>query len=134
MADFLVIVIALVLTLLIEVPYVALVMKYRPVKNIIGINVFTNVFINTILYVFSEFEYLIVVWGVFELIFIPAAEAWFFINTDTNGLSKKRIILNTYIANIISAGIGLVLIELMYEYLYYLYKERQYGKSISFCR
>ena len=120
MADFLVIVIALVLTLLIEVPYVALVMKYRPVKNIIGINVFTNVFINTILYVFSEFEYLIVVWGVFELIFIPVAEAWFFINTDTNGLSKKRIILNTYIANIISAGIGLVLIELMYEYLYYL--------------
>ena len=77
MADFLVIVIALVLTLLIEVPYVALVMKYRPVKNIIGINVFTNVFINTILYVFSEFEYLIVVWGVFELIFIPVAEAWF---------------------------------------------------------
>lgn len=116
--DLIVIVFALVITLLIEVPYVALVMKYRPVKNILGINVFTNVLINTILYVFNESDYTFVIWLVFELIFIPVAEWWFYINTDMNGLSKKRIIINTYIANSISAGIGVVLTELLYEMIY----------------
>ena len=116
--DLIVIVFALVITLLIEVPYVALVMKYRPVKNILGINVFTNVLINTILYVFNESDYTFVIWLVFELIFIPVAEWWFYINTDMNGLSKKRIIINTYIANSISAGIGVVLTELFYEMIY----------------
>jgi len=118
--DLIVIVFALVITLLIEVPYVALVMKYRPVKNILGINVFTNVLINTILYVFNESDYTFVIWLVFELIFIPVAEWWFYINTDMNGLSKKRIIINTYIANSISAGIGVVLTELLYEMIYYM--------------
>ena len=118
--DLIVIVFALVITLLIEVPYVALVMKYRPVKNILGINVFTNVLINTILYVFNESDYTFVIWLVFELIFIPVAEWWFYINTDMNGLSKKRIIINTYIANSISAGIGVVLTELFYEMIYYM--------------
>ena len=116
--DLIVIVFALVITLLIEVPYVALVMKYRPVKNILGINVFTNVLINTILYVFNESDYTFVIWLVFELIFIPVAEWWFYINTDMNGLSKKRIIINTYIANSLSAGIGVVLTELLYEMIY----------------
>ncbi len=116
--DLIVIVFALVITLLIEVPYVALVMKYRPVKNILGINVFTNVLINTILYVFNESDHTFVIWLVFELIFIPVAEWWFYINTDMNGLSKKRIIINTYIANSISAGIGVVLTELLYEMIY----------------
>ena len=116
--DLIVIVFALVITLLIEVPYVALVMKYRPVKNILGINVFTNVLINTILYVFNESDYTFVIWLVFELIFIPVAEWWFYINTDMNGLSKKRIIINTYIANSISAGIGVVPTELLYEMIY----------------
>jgi len=118
--DLIVIVFALVITLLIEVPYVALVMKYRPVKNILGINVFTNVLINTILYVFNESDYTFVIWLVFELIFIPVAEWWFYINTDMNGLSKKRIIINTYIANSLSAGIGVVLTELFYEMIYYM--------------
>lgn len=118
--DLIVIVFALVITLLIEVPYVALVMKYRPVKNILGINVFTNVLINTILYVFNESDHTFVIWLVFELIFIPVAEWWFYINTDMNGLSKKRIIINTYIANSISAGIGVVLTELFYEMIYYM--------------
>ena len=118
--DLIVIVFALVITRLIEVPYVALVMKYRPVKNILGINVFTNVLINTILYVFNESDHTFVIWLVFELIFIPVAEWWFYINTDMNGLSKKRIIINTYLANSISAGIRVVLPELFYEMIYYL--------------
>ncbi|MBQ9866922.1 MAG: hypothetical protein IJM34_07870 [Lachnospiraceae bacterium] len=118
--DLIVIVFALVITLLIEVPYVALVMKYRPVKNILGINVFTNVLINTILYVFNESDHTFIIWLVFELIFIPVAEWWFYINTDMNGLSKKRIIINTYIANSLSAGIGVVLTELLYEMIYYM--------------
>lgn len=118
--DLIVIVFALVITLLIEVPYVALVMKYRPVKNILGINVFTNVLINTILYVFNESDHTFIIWLVLELIFIPVAEWWFYINTDMNGLSKKRIIINTYIANSISAGIGVVLTELFYEMIYYM--------------
>ena len=120
MVDLLVIVFAVVITLLIEVPYVKFVMKYRPVRNIIGINVFTNVLINTILYVFNESDYTFVIWLVFELVFIPVAEWWFYINTDMNGLSKKRIIINTYIANSISAGIGVVLTELFYEMIYYM--------------
>ena len=113
---------ALAVTLLIEVPYVYFVMKYKAVRNIIAVNVFTNVFLNTVFFLldsFGNYHYLdpdiwIIVLAVFELFIIPVAESWFYVKTDTYGLSKKRIIVNTYAANIISCITGVILTEVLY--------------------
>ena len=102
--------VALGLTLIIETPYIFFVMKYKSVKNIIAINVFTNVFLNTMILISNEMylETLIIL-GILELFFIPPAEIWFYNATDLNHLTKRRIIMHTYIANFLSCGIGLLI-------------------------
>ena len=102
--------IALGLTLLIETPYVYFVMKYKCVKNIIAINVFTNIFLNIMILIANEM-YLetLVILGILELFFIPLTEIWFYNATDMYHLTKRRIIIHTYIANFLSCGIGLLI-------------------------
>ena len=109
--------IALGLTLFIETPYVYFVMKYKCVKNIIAINVFTNIFLNIMILIANESElYTLVILGILELFFIPLAEIWFYNATDMNDLTKRRIIIHTCIANFLSCGIGLLVDYLVVVY------------------
>lgn len=109
--------IALGLTLFIETPYVYFVMKYKCVKSIIAINVFTNIFLNIVILIANEMDLdTLVILGILELFFIPLTEIWFYNATDKGHLTKRRIIIHTYIANFLSCGISLIVDYLIAVY------------------
>ena len=113
------IVTALFITLIVEIPYIYKVLKYKSIKNIIGINVFTNILFNTVLYmwalVFNKGLLAPIItggiWIVFELIFIPLTEIKFYKKTNVYNLVLKNIILHTYIANALSCVICWLLMK-----------------------
>ncbi len=81
-------------------------MGYKHVKNIVAINIFTNILLNILILIENEkpldISYIIATLAILELTFIPLSESWFYSATDTDQLSKRRIKVHTYIANFLS--------------------------------
>ena len=112
------IIFAVIGTLLIEVPYVRFVMKYENIKGICLINILTNITLNTFVFIFMYFGqvfnfykdsiiliFKLILFGL-ELLAIPIIESLYYIKTNVYFISRKRIWINTYIANLLSFLFG----------------------------
>ena len=109
---------AVLMTLILEGPYVYFIMGYKSIPGIIGINVFSNVLFNSVLFIFMVpliflFDHgqgLDLTWLLFEFVIVPWIEISLYKKTNLFGLSNVRIIVNTYIANILSGVLGTLLL------------------------
>ena len=110
----------LLFTLLIEVPYVYFVLRYKFVKNIVCVNTFTNVFLSFVIHSLkmlsiisaNDFMFIAVIaiaFVLFEFLFIPLIEADFYVKTSCRVLVKKYVIRHVYVVNMLSLFIGTAL-------------------------
>ena len=107
-------------TLLIEVPYVYRILKYKSIKNIVCVNALTNVILSFVvhffMFLYSYFsgnviyvEIAIAVFIVFEFWLIPWIETRFYVITGCV-VPENCVITHVYIVNMLSLFVGTILV------------------------